>query len=240
MNDLSLANGPTVQGFDVGIGERTATVAAVSLTQLDAWLQHEGSDVVKSFVVDMFRRLEEIRTEMTELGFFEERKSLASNILFHWDLELRNIIVGPVPTDRTLDSSEKQALRIVGVLDWDDAPSVSPVLARKPPVWLWDFSHDEDLPSNILADYDGDVDLLPLGLYEVKSDRVSDQSLQVRQFFEKIFTERLYGDSSLVSREAYHDDAYGRGRWLRCLWRFALDGFSDNMHVERFRNFDEA
>ncbi|KAI5201270.1 hypothetical protein AUEXF2481DRAFT_78733 [Aureobasidium subglaciale EXF-2481] len=245
MNDLSLADGPTVQGFGVGIGERTATVAAVSLqeslsTQLGAWLQHEGSDVAKSFVVDMFRRLEEICTEMTELGFFEERKSLASNILYHWDLEPRNIIVGPAPTDRTLDNSEKQALRIAGVLDWDDALSVPPVLACKPPVWLWDFSHNEDLPPNILADYDGDVDLLPLGLYDVKSDRVSDQSLQVRQFFETTFTERLYGDSSLVSRETYHDDAYGRGRWLRRLWRFALDGFSDNMHVERFQNFDEA
>lgn len=62
----------------------------------------------------------------------------------------------------------------------------------------------------------------------------------MKNFFESEITEKLYGDPPSASREAYLDDAYGRGRWLRCLWRFALEGFYDNQHVDRFNEFDKA
>lgn len=125
-------------------------------------------------------------------------------------------------------------------MDWDDALSVPLVLARKPPVWLWDFSDDETLPSSVRAHYDGDFDLLPPELYSGTSTRLSKEDLQVKKFFETGITEKLYGDSSPASREAHLDDTYGRGRWLRRLWRFALDGFSDDQQIDRFNEFDEA
>jgi aminoglycoside phosphotransferase (APT) family kinase protein len=164
-----LSNYLLVQGFGVGIGSsksKTNTRTTSSLqellsTQLDAWLQRELSDGWASFVADMFRRLKEIYTEMEELGFFQERASLNPNVLYHWDLEPRNIIVKRRTTGCSSEISEPHHWEITGVLDWDDALSVPSILARKPPVWLWDFSDDESLPSSVLADYDGDVDLLP-------------------------------------------------------------------------------
>ncbi|KAI4715377.1 hypothetical protein E4T48_08455 [Aureobasidium sp. EXF-10727] len=177
---------------------------------------------------------------MAELGFFQERASTNSNVLYHWDLKPRNILVGTEATDPSTGVPGTHHWQITGVLDWDDALSVPTVLARKPPVWLWDFSDDETLPSSVLAHYDGDVDLLPNELYNETSTRISKEDLQVKQFFETSIVEQLYGDSSLESREAYLDDAYGRGRWLRRLWRFARDGFSDSQHINRFREFDKA
>jgi len=237
-----------VQGFGVGIGQpeskpktkMTSSLQELLSTQLDAWVQHELSNPRRSFVVDMFRRLKEIYTEMEELGFFQERPSLDSNVLYHWDLEPRNIMVDRRATDCSPDITTSHQLEVTGVLDWDDVLVIPSILARKPPVWLWDFSEDESLPSHILAYYDGDVDLLPPELYNKAGDRLSEEDLQVKQFFETEITNQLYGDSSPASREAYLDDAYGRGRWLRRLWRFALDGFSDSQHIDRFKNFDKA
>ncbi|KAH0282634.1 hypothetical protein M436DRAFT_67711 [Aureobasidium namibiae CBS 147.97] len=219
-----------LERFGVGVGQpesKTKTKSTSSLqellsTQLDAWVQHELSNPRRSFVVDMFRRLQEMYTEMEELGFFQERPSLDSNVLYHWDLEPRNIMVDRRATDRTSDITTSYQLEVTGVLDWDDVFVVPSILARKPPVWLWDFSEDESLPSLILAYYDGDVDLLP-------------PELSLRPAI--VCQRKTY---SPASREAYLDDAYGRGRWLRRLWRFALDGFSDSQHIDRFKNFDEA
>lgn len=237
-----------IQGFGVGIGQpesKTKTRTASSLqellsTQLDAWVKHELLSPRRSFVVDMFRRLKKIFTEMEELGFFQERPSLDSNALYHWDLEPRNIMVDRRATGCTSDITTSHRLDVTGVLDWDDVLVIPAILARKPPVWLWDFSEDENLPSPILAYYDGDVDLLPLELYNGASNHLSEEDLQVKQFFETEITDQLYGGSSHASQEAYLDDAYGRGRWLRRLWRFALEGFSDSQHIDRFKNFDKA
>jgi hypothetical protein len=242
-----LLNYLLVQGFGVGIGSSksktdtrtTSTPQELISTQLDAWLQRELSDGRASFVADMFRRLKEIYTEMEELGLFQGRTSLNSNVLYHWDLEPRNIIVKRRATGCSSDVPDTHNFEITGVLDWDDALSIPSILARKPPVWLWDFSEDDTLPSSILADYDGDVDLLPPELYSEASKRLSEENLQVKRFFETEISKHLYGDSSPASREAYLDDAYGRGRWLRRLWRFALDGFSDSRHVDRFKKFDK-
>ena len=236
-----------VQGFGVGIGlpaSKTNTRTTSSLqellsTQLDAWIQHELSHPRRSLAADMFRRLKEIYTDMEELGFFEERASLSSNVLYHWNLEPRNIIVKRRATDCSSGTSAPYSLEIVGVLDWDDVLIVPSILARKPPVWLWDFSEDKSLPSSVLANYDGDVDLLPSELYGEASGRLSEEDLKAKQYFETEICNQLYGGCDPVSREAYLDDAYGRGRWLRRLWRFAFDGFSDSQHIDRFKIFDK-
>lgn len=213
-----LLNYLLVQRFGIGIGRpelKTKTRTTSSLqellsTELDAWLQRELSDGRGSFVADMFKRLKEIYTEMEELGFFHERASLNSNVLYHWDLEPRNIIVNREATACSSDVPDTYNFEITGVLDWDDALSVPSILACKPPVWLWDFSDDESLPSSVLADYDGDVDLLPPELYDEASSRLSEEDLQVKRFFATEISNQLYGDSGPVCREAYLDDAYGR------------------------------
>lgn len=115
----------------------------------------------------------------------------------------------------------------------------SNILTRKPPVWLWDFSDDETFSSSILRDYDGDVDLLPPELYEGSGTRISAEDLQLKKHFETVFADIMYSRYGSRQRQIYHDDAYGRGRWLRRLWRFALDGFSDAQHLDRFNKFNK-
>ncbi|KAH0257043.1 hypothetical protein KCU91_g16594, partial [Aureobasidium melanogenum] len=247
-DDFSSSYNLQIKGFGVGAGSsKTTTTASIPTslqdllsTQLDGWLQRELSNDPESFVAGMYGRLKDIQTEMDELRFFEDRPSLRSNVLYHWDLEPRNVIVERKTTIPSSDASETHRIHITGVLDWDDALSVPALLARKPPIWLWDRSDDETLPSSIRARYDGDSDLLPIELYSETGGRLSEEDLQVKKFFESEITEKLYGDSSSASREAYLDDAYGRGRWLRRLWRFALDGFTDDQHIDRFYEFDKA
>ncbi|KAG9530162.1 hypothetical protein KCU93_g2727, partial [Aureobasidium melanogenum] len=247
IDDFSPSDIVQVQSFGVGVGSsklKTAASTPASLhkllsTQLDAWLQYElPDDPTESFDAGMFKRLKNICDEMNELGFFESRISLDSNVLYHWDLEPRNIMIHRKITSS--DVSVAHDVQITGILDWDDALIVPPILTRKPPVWLWDFSDDETLPSSVLAKYFGDMDLLPPELYHDTSTRLSKEDLQVKEFFESEITNKLYGDSSPANREAYLDDAYGRGRWLRRLWRFALDGFHDSQDIPRFEDFDKA
>ncbi|KEQ59812.1 uncharacterized protein M437DRAFT_77916 [Aureobasidium melanogenum CBS 110374] len=237
-----------VQGFGVGVGSsrsKPTSPSPTSLrellsTQFDAWIQHKlADDPTETFDAGMFQRLKKIYSEMDELGFFEDRASLNSNVLYHWDLEPRNILIERNTTVPSSDASEEHHVQITGVLDWDDALSVPPILARKPPIWLWDFSDDETLPSSVLAHYYGDMDLIPPELYSDARTRLSKEDLQVKKFFESEITTKLYGDTSSASREAYLDDAYGRGRWIRRLWRFALEGFYDSQHISRYEDFDK-
>src|SRR5947207_12624811 len=106
---------------------------------------------------------------MQALGFFApqansmEYASNRRNILYHCDLEPRNILVVPVYDD--IKTRTEQRWRISSVLDWDDALSVPAVLTRMPPVWLWDFSEDDSDDEAIPKDYDGDFDLLPADLF---------------------------------------------------------------------------
>ncbi|KAG9951733.1 hypothetical protein KCU85_g2713, partial [Aureobasidium melanogenum] len=93
-------------------------------TRLDGWLQRELSNDPGSFMADIYERLKDIQTEMNELGFFEDRASLGSNVLYHWNLEPRNIIVERKTTVPSSDASETNHVQIIGVLNWDDALSV--------------------------------------------------------------------------------------------------------------------
>ncbi|CAD0089576.1 unnamed protein product [Aureobasidium mustum] len=220
LDDSSPSDILQIQGFGVGVGSfrskptapKQTSLQELLGTQFDGWLQVELSNDPESWVADLWRRLKTIRDEMDELGFFEDRVSLNSNIIYHWDLEPRNIIINRHTIGPSSDVSVPHHVQITGVLDWDDALSVPPVLARKPPVWLWDWSDDETLPSPIRENYDGDVDLLPIELYNETSTRLSKEDLQVKQYFEAEIINKLYGDCSPASREAYLDDAYGRGR----------------------------
>ena len=53
-------------------------------------------------------------------------------VLHHWDFEPRNILV----------ENSSGTWKISGIIDWDEAEAVPRLLARKPPVWMWDFSEE--------------------------------------------------------------------------------------------------
>ncbi|KAK6007470.1 hypothetical protein QM012_004284 [Aureobasidium pullulans] len=213
-DDSRLSENILVEEFGVDNGSyRSKTRIATSSSlqelisiQLLAWLQYESLNDHGALVPEMFKRLQGILGEMTELGFFQKRATLNCNILHHWELEPRNIMIGATTTSLS-DTLEASHYHITGVLDWKGAMSVPAVLARKPPVWLWQFHYDDNLPSSILEQYDGDADLLPPELYCKAGGRLSPEDLQVKHFFESEITSKLYGDSSAASREAYLDDA---------------------------------
>lgn len=124
-DDSTSSENLVVQGFDVGIGlpdsktntRMTSSLQELLSTQLGVWIQLELSHPRRAFVADMFRWLEEIYTEMEELAFFEERLSLSSNVLYHWDLEPHNIMVKRCPTACSSDTPTSHHLEITGVLD---------------------------------------------------------------------------------------------------------------------------
>lgn len=104
--------------------------------------------------------------------------------------------------------------KVTRVLDWDSILSVPLVLARKPPAWLW----LPEMETTSSGDWwDGDVDELELGPAEL------------RELFECVMEERVGGK--------YAEDAFGKGRWIRRVWRFLLDGFQTNEDLKRFKRF---
>ena len=101
--------------------------------------------------------------------------------------------------------------KVSGLLDWDEVLSVPLVLARKPPAWLW-------LPEGKLTSSQ-DVDEWELGPAEL------------RTLFEREMEKR-------VGRK-YVEDAFGKGRWIRRVWGFLLDGFQRSEDFKQFKRFIE-
>ncbi|KAK3624587.1 hypothetical protein LTR56_020934 [Elasticomyces elasticus] len=191
--------------------------------QLDAW-QAEVTKKEISFKQKLFGRLQQLCSEMQADARFHSHKP--DYVLHHWDLEPRNLIVQRTqPTD---------PWRICGVLDWDGALSLPAVLGRQPPVWLWDatYSHSSLIrPDGI----DGDADTLPLG----HNCELKGGPSCVKEYFESSFAERVMRiDDATTSKRTYMDEAYGTGRWLRRLWRFARYGVNDQHDVERLERLE--
>ncbi|KAL6990218.1 hypothetical protein U1Q18_052146 [Sarracenia purpurea var. burkii] len=164
---------------------------------------------------------------------------LPVSILYHWDLEPRNILVRPKNGLESEHAQETGEWEIDKVIDWDRILAVPPVLARKPPVWLWDFSYDSEHPS-IPSDFDGDVDHFTPSRYDIDSGRLSPDDQRIRQHFEENLILGLRNHYEGYDRASYLEEAYGKGRWLRRLARFAIHGASDNQDLERFHAFDRS
>ncbi|ERF68863.1 hypothetical protein EPUS_04515 [Endocarpon pusillum Z07020] len=246
------ATAAEIIGFGTGGEPRVPTRPVRDLrdllkTQLDAWITYEieSAPVPKNrFTWNLFRRLQDVMQEMEALGFFEAdlpfEKGMKEprNILYHWDLEPRNILI--TPGFETGVIKDVQRWRISAVLDWDDSLILPPILSRKPPIWLWDFSDlDAEINSFVPKDYDGDVDLLPADRYGENSGRLSEDDRRIKTYFEANFVRALSLKNPHLDMAVYHDEAYGRGQWLRRLARFALDGFEDNRDAQRFDRFVE-
>ena len=240
-----------ISGFGTGGEPRDPTrptrfVLDMLKEQLDAWITYEIEKVPgpPEFTVKMFRRLQTVVQEMETLGFFESQvaqhggETEPQNILYHDDLEPRNILVAPISGSGQTGSSQRW--KISSVVDWDDALVLPPILARKPPVWLWDFSDlDAEVNHSVPCDYDGDVDLLPTDRYGEGSGRLSEDDRRVKSHFEESFVRKLSMQNSNIDMTVYQNEAYGRGLWLRRLARFAIHGFGDNRDAQRFDRFVE-
>lgn len=138
-----------VTGFNQGcnghdpkevITEPTTSLESLFSIQLKAWYEYDkkGSS---THILDFWDKLLEILGQFLQLRLLKPDEE---NVLFHWDLEPRNILV----------EKKDSGWKITGVIDWDGTLSVPPVLSRKPPVWLWNSGM---APSG----WDGDSDTLP-------------------------------------------------------------------------------
>jgi len=110
----------------------------------------------------------------------------------------------------------------------------------KPPIWLWDASDDAELPEDVQAYYDNDFDWMPLEYYQKENDEhLNADGVKVKHQFEKAIVKALYSEQYGIDAHAkYLDDAYGRGRWLRRIWRFASEGIFTNAHHRRIEQLD--
>lgn len=170
-------------------------------------------------------KIKDILQDMKEMGWFESSELQGRNVL--WNVDLRDIMV---------DKTESGSWHIQGMLDWEAALSLPSVLARGPPVWLWDRSDDDILPYRVKKYYhNGCWDYLPLGLYQEQSLRFfSADDKKVKERFETVMIEKLYSQYGEKARDVYLDHAYGRGRWLRRIWRFCYVGIWDiPLHLYR-------
>lgn len=191
-------------------GDRNAveTKPATSLvdllfSQFEAWKEHDQNPSTDRGTSKLWAQIIEIAKEMDSLQLLGSVND-NENVLYHWDLASRNILV-----EQRLGNWE-----ITAVLDWDGALSVPPVLARKPPIWLWDFSDDP-------SDWDGDVDI-----YIPEGPPCIDHTL--KEYFHEKIGKHL---------STYIQDAYENGRWIRRLARFALYGFLTNEDCKRCDTF---
>ncbi|KAF1988465.1 hypothetical protein K402DRAFT_452709 [Aulographum hederae CBS 113979] len=211
---------------------------------------------------DSFSELLEIFDEMCTLGYLEFP---AMNVLFHPDLEPRNILVAPSISERTSTGAPKPT--ISAVVDWDNTLFLPLVLTMEPPIWLWDHSPHMSLEEfNLPYWMENNADLLPPHWYTDRDARMNTTCKQVKSRFETLFVEAMNevlqsgdfssinsssegsvsepekveaADGLLFTREMYEDMAYGRGRWLRRLWRFAKDGFYSHTDIYKFDQFKE-
>ncbi|KAL8919059.1 MAG: hypothetical protein Q9172_005159 [Xanthocarpia lactea] len=92
--------------------------------------------------------------------------------------------------------------KIVGIIDWDDVVAVPRSLARRAPDWIWDFD-SEGFTGYLDTDHHPKMDL-------------SEENLALKAYFDAKAKE--------VLGEAYLEDAYGTGTWLRRIWTFAKGG----------------
>ena len=179
---------------------------------IEGWLEREREDGAadfkqqgkenewddeKSWNVPTFKRLLSMLRDLEkESAFIEEPYPI---VLYHWDLEPRNILV----------ENSSGTWKISGIIDWDEIESVPRPLARKPPVWMWDFSEEPE--SGFL-----------------NSDQYPDPKLnkegQALQDHFRAEIERVL--------PGYLKDAYGHGRWLRRLFPYAKAGLSDQTDLK--------
>jgi hypothetical protein len=164
--------------------------------------------------------------QMKAMGWFEtEEIPTTDSILHHLDLECNRMFV---------EQRDDSSWHITGILGWENSGAcVSPVLTQTPLAWLWDRIDMEKLPQKVLNCFGRDNDYMPLGYYEdVNSDQLTEDGLEIKELFENILIKGIYEPQyGEKAAEIYQDHAYGRGRWIRRIWRFAFEGCPEWLQV---------
>jgi hypothetical protein len=212
--------------------------------QLEAWYGKDWSEPGINRVSKMWVRVCSMFKELKERGFFKwpgnTSESDEVSILYHWDFEPRNILL-KLRTDSSNDEanvSGEEGWEIDKVIDWDGVYAVPSILTRKPPVWLWDDLHTGEHAS-LASDFDFDYDMLDLARYDSISERFSAESQQIKQQFEHSFVAAMSEIYPEYDHACYVDEAYGRGRWIRRIARYAIHGASDSQDLKRFEQIEQ-
>ena len=210
MNDVPHTADPSVTVFNEGDAEFVdgpqvlldragPDVKSFLVSHLNGWIQKELKDEgeEESLTLADLRQLLAIIEEMDNEKAFKDAPYPV--VLYHWDLEARNIMV----------EKSKDAWRICGIIDWDDALALARPLARRPPAWIWDFDRE-----GFTGYLDND---------HHPNDDLSDESLALKSHFDA---------AAAAVLPNYLEDAYGRGRWLRRIWTFARSGADNMWYIE--------
>ena len=202
--------------------------------QLCAQMAEERAykDAERNPVIPMLAKLQSVLRDMKSLDLSPNDQ--ARNVLYHSDLEPRNLLFAPTP-DPARSGTTKWTLK--AVIDWDDALSLPPILTRRPPTWIWDYSVLDPEAESVPSHYDDDDDLLDPSFYNEGNGRLSPEDQAMRAYFENSFVQRMSLLSPAYTPAAYQDEAYGTGRWLRRLSRFAIHGFGYSQDFSRYEKF---
>ena len=127
----NLASSVLLAGFGGGGGEGSLREVIIGVLR-----RHGVTDALKRVAaeIDALGMLQE------ERGCFNEAGERRAMVLWHGDLNAGNLAVGEEWT-------------IGAMLEWEETMALPPVLARRPPVWLWAADAGDD-------DWDGDYDSL--------------------------------------------------------------------------------
>ncbi|GIZ43147.1 hypothetical protein CKM354_000638600 [Cercospora kikuchii] len=186
-----------------------------------------GMRVILSKIYAMFE-------DMCSIGLFEDDILTRGNILHHWDLQPRNILV------KTTTSLERGEQNLEERLETclDIARSSEKWIIDVPPIWLCDFpveKYDLSRPPG----YDFDEDLQPAERYDSSKGMLSPESVQIQARFEERFVSNMQRVYPMYTAEIYQDEAYGRGRWIRRMARYALFGLHTSEAFKRFRSLEQ-
>ena len=173
--------------------------------------------------IEMLERLQQVMDQMKHLGFFPINEP---DVLYHIDMEPRNILFAPE------EENGVRKWRLTGVIDWDCAVSLAPILTRMPRSWIWDFyQHVDGARSDR---FEEDYDLLDQSWYTY---HLSEEDRKLKDHFEQSLVQKLSQLKPGYTMERYQEETYRSGRWLRRLSRFADCGIKSDEDWQRYENF---
>jgi len=179
-------------------------------TRLKDWLailvDWRASLACESYVdILMIPELHRMIREMDEMNYFTDSDVLNRAILNHSDLHGGNILMA---------KAEDGKWRVTGLLDWDEACAVPSVLSSSRSLeWMWAgelFDDDE-----LALVWTGNLDFVS----DAKLATLSPDRLQLKQAVDEYMASK---DSS------YMEHVYGRGRWIRRVAKFAIQGWLES------------
>jgi hypothetical protein len=231
-----------VHGFRINSNMPSPTMAIMEKQALPslmkAMLDHRVDAYGEEFQAEMCKELKNVVDQMEVVGLM--RTTDSENIIWHWDFAHRNIMITRPAADKASDTTEngtemgrsdmpsnpfpdhdvdyatpEERWAITGVLDWDGAMSVPRVLTREPPTWLWGYEENNTW------------------FWFNERERPAARELTNDELLIKAHFDQIMQRAS----PTYVDDAYCRGRWLRRLFHFALNGWDGTPDWKLYEEF---